>query len=322
MKKKNDIQKKFESFYGARTVCGEDGGAFEYISSLLNGHCDNIYRDSIGNIIAERKCADENAKTVALVAVCDDFGFAVTKASDEKSLLHPVGIKGAALSRLSGRCGSTLSGAQGFVISEGDTFSFESDEKVFEGDFVYAEDAPVFMGDSTVYLCGLAAKVFSVCLTDIASREGDFPCNIKLVFCSSHLLGSRGCTAAAYSVDADEVIAFDLVLANTVKVGEGPVISFGDSGGACSREMVSAVKDAADEIGIKVQNCAEVKKERPSVILPFIANGCKTSLIGIACEMADEGIYKCDIKDILGCEAIACAYLIFGENGETTNEDK
>ena len=322
MKKKNDIQKKFESLYGAHTVCGEDGGAFEYISSLLNGHCDNIYRDSIGNIIAERKCSADNAKTVALVAVCDDFGFAVTKTSAEKSLLHPVGIKGAALSRLSGRCGSTLSGVDGMITCNGDAFCFEAEEKVFEGDFVYAEDAPIFLGDTTVYLCGLAAKVFSVCLTDIASRDGDFPCNIKLVFCSSHLLGSRGCTAAAYSVDADEVIAFDLIPASTVKVGDGPVIAFGDAGGACSREMTIAVKDAADEIGIKVQMCADVKKERPSVILPFIANGCKTSLIGIACEMSDEGIYKCDIKDILGCEAVACAYLIFGENGETTNEDK
>lgn len=311
MKNKNEIQNKFEALSHIHSVCGEDVGMFAYIEALLKDTCDKIYRDSIGNIIAEKSCGDENAKTVALVAVCDDTGFAVTSVSGNKATLHPVGLKGASLSRLSGRYAHSVSGAFGVLVAEGDALVFETEDEITEGDFVYAEDMPLFLGDNTVYLCGIASKVFATCLTDIARREGDFPCNLKLVFLSCHHLGARGAVSAAYKICADEVIAFDFVGNGSAKCGQGPVLSFGDAGGFCSRDMVKRLEEVAETVGIKVNMCSEVNKERPSVILPFISEGTKTAIIGVYGEKAQDGIYKCAVSDILGCEAIACAYLIF-----------
>lgn len=315
MKKKNEMQKKIASLSRVHSVCGNDGGMFEYISSLLKDCCDSITLDSVGNIIATRKSSDKNAKTVALVASCDDYGFAVTSADGFQKKLHPVGLKDKALSRLSGKTAYTLSGKKGILVPSGDELLLESGEDICEGDFVYPEDAPSFAEDK-VYLFSSAAKIFSLCLVDLALREGDLPVNLEIVFLSSHLLGARGAKAAAYKISADEVIAFDFSCGSSARSGDGPVISLSDPGGFCDAEMTNSLKKCADDIGIKVQICAEIKKDRPSIILPFIAENKKTALVGVCCEMYDEGIAKCDVKDILGCEALVCAYLIFEENGE------
>lgn len=315
MKKKNEIQKKIESFCRAHSVCGNDGGMFEYISSLLYDFCDSISADSMGNIIAKRNSSQKDAKTIALVAVCDEPGFAVTSSEEDRKILHPVGLKEKALSRLSGKTATTISGKKGILVPSGDTLCLESDEDIKEGDFVYPEESPVFAGDK-VYLFSAAAKLFLVCISDIAARDGDFPVNLEFIFLASHLLGARGAKAAAYKTCAEHIIAFDFVTGSTVKSGEGPVIATCDSGGFCNAEMTDALKVCADELGIKVQMCAEIQKERPSIILPFITEGKKTSLVGVCCDMLSEGVAKCDIKDILGCEALVCAYLIFEENGE------
>ncbi|MBE6623369.1 MAG: hypothetical protein E7621_04210 [Ruminococcaceae bacterium] len=315
MKKKNEFQKKLESLSCMHSVCGNDGGMFEYISSVLEEYCDSISKDSMGNIIAKRSCSDKKAKTVAIVAVCDEYGFAVTSVCEEAKKLHPVGLKKEALLRLSGKAAYTLSGKKGMLVPCGEELVFETDDVISEGDFVYPDDKPQFFGNDKVYLLGAAAKVFSACLCNLAVRDGQYPCNIEFVFMSSHLPGARGAAAASYKICADEVIALDFVTGSSVKSGRGPVIAFGDSQGFCDREMTDELKECADGIGIKVQMCAEIQKERPSILLPFLSQGKKTSLVGVSCESEKEGISKCDIKDILGCEAVVCAYLI-KENGE------
>ncbi len=315
MKRKNEFQKKLEALSCVHSVCGNDGGMFEYIKSVLKEHCDSISKDSMGNIIAKRSCSDKNAKTVAVVAVCDDYGFAVTSVCEDAKKLHPVGLKKDALLRLSGKTAYTLSGKKGMLVPCGEELSFETDDVISEGDFVYPDDKPQFFGNDKVYLLGAAAKVFSVCLTDLATSGGQYPCNLEFVFMSSHLLGARGATAASYKICADEVIALDFVTGSSVKSGSGPVIAFGDSSGFCDREMTNELKECANDIGVNVQMCAETQKDRSSILLPFLSQGKKTALIGVRCEMEKEGISKCDIKDLLGCEAVVCAYLI-KENGE------
>lgn len=315
MKKKNEFQKRLEALSCVHSVCGNDGGMFEYIKSLLGEYCDSISKDSTGNIIAKRSCPDKNAKTVAVVAVCDDYGFAVTSVCDKAKKLHPVGLKKEALLRLSGKTAYTLSGKKGMLVPYGEELVFETDDAISEGDFVYPEDKPQFFGNDKAYLLGAAAKVFSACLCDLATTDGEYPCNLEFVFMASHLLGARGAVSASYKICADEVIVLDFVSGSSVKSGSGPVIAFGDSQGFCDRNMINELKECANDIGVNIQMCAEIQKERPSTLLPFLSQGKKTALIGVKSEMEKEGISKCDIKDLLGCEAVVCAYLI-KENGE------
>ena len=142
MKKKNEIQKKLEAVCRVHSICGNDGGMFEYISSVLKEYCDSISRDSMGNIIAKRGCSDKNAKTVAVVAVCEDFGFAVTSVCDGVKKLHPIGLKKEALMRLSGMTAHTISGISGILVPCGEELLFETDDEIYEGDFVYPDDPP------------------------------------------------------------------------------------------------------------------------------------------------------------------------------------
>lgn len=340
-----NMRKKIRELYAVHTVsgCPASSGAERFIKEMLSDFCDEVFSDDMGNVFAVRRCGKENARKIAVTAQLDEPGFVVTSAppEDSKALLQPVGKP--VLQRLCGReagkisisgngknsnhiCGVLLSDCEdiskscdSLYLDLGDKNCAESG--IEEGDFIYALDAPVFSGDNTVYLGGIGEKIFCACLMDIAACAGNYSFDVYYIFAAQHLLGSRGEKCAAYSVDADAVIAFELILSKSVKPGAGPVISLADAGGKCSAEITKKLEEAAQSIGINFQKNAETEKARPSFIAPFIAQGAKTGIVGAACENSGCGMIKCRLSDIRGAAAAVCAFLISEDEKIKENEN-
>ena len=332
MNTQNGIRDDLKKIYSVKTVSGGENTALDFIKSELSDFCDEIFSDNIGNVYAVKKGHGDSGRKIALVCPFDENGFAVTDASGKNARLHAVGKPD-----LSGLCGkrAEVSGKDisGILLCDkekpgSDDFYLETgalpcNEGICEGDFVSICDEPTFLGDKLVSLGSLCTKVHGTSLISVAKCAGRFSFDVIFVFAAAHLLGSRGEKCASFIADADECICFDMCSQGISSVGKGPCIAFSDSGGNCSRELVEKLENAAKNIGIGYQLKADCDKEKPSVIAPFIAGGTKTALISVCASKLSEGIGLCELCDLRGAAALACAYLIFEETEEENgNEDK
>ena len=66
-----------------RGVPGFEAPVRDFIFDKIKDKCDEIYRDSIGNLIAVKRSGKENAKKVMVCAHMDEVALFVTKITDE-----------------------------------------------------------------------------------------------------------------------------------------------------------------------------------------------------------------------------------------------
>ncbi len=330
-------RKKIEKLYSIKTVSGsldkKNNSMYEYVKKELSDFCDDIFADDIGNVIAVKRSGAENAEKIALIAAADEAGFvAADTKSEGKIRLH--GIGNPFYARLCGREAFQIEKGKsiyrGVLLSDSsdtdkigeDSFYLETEDKnrdISEGDFICADDPPVFFGDNGICLNGLSSKIFCLSLIDIAKCAGSFSFDVYYIFAAQHLLGARGEKCAAYTVGADIAIAFKLIPEGRTKTGAGPVIAFSDGRGRCSDYVTGGLKEAAEGIGISYQLCAETEKDEISMIAPFISEGTKTGIIGISASNKKVGTSKCDLRDLRGAAAAACAFLIFSDEKSEEN---
>ncbi len=321
-----EIKDKLLEIYNVKTVTGSENSALGYISSQLSTFCDDVFSDDSGNVYAVKKSGSDNAKKIAVVCPFDEAGFIVTGVDDKSARLFVMG--GENLNAFYGKKASVFEkNIDGIILSDkkrdeklsASDFYLETgngssaDEGICEGDFVTVCDSPVFLGEKRVALCGLSKKAHAAGIIDLIKYTSDFSFDVTFVFTVSGLARNRGEACAAYLCNADIAVCLDVIPDKGCTVGKGPVISFSDSGGKCSRQVVKSLENAAKNIGIGYQMKADFDKDRHSVILPFVANGTKTAIVSVCAEKLESGVGICDLADLRGASALVCAYLIFEE---------
>jgi len=319
------------SIYSVRTVSGAEHGFTGFIKEQLGDFCDEIYNDSIGNVYALKKGRGKQCSTVAVVCAVDEPGFVVTCVEpDGKVRLHGIGTK--AWQSYAGAKATAEDGTQGILLTDvsdaskisADDFYFEigaadaDDITLSEGAFVHVDMSPVRLGKNRISLGVMGEKAFASAIIDIAKYCGDYCFDLCFVFVSQHLLGARGEKCAAYNIKADTVIALTSVADK--KIGEGAVVCTADSGGKCNRTLCTQLSEAAESIGVNCRMYADICKEKPSFVAPFLAENSEVAVIGVPCN-SNCGANICDLRDVRSAAAIACAYLIFrDEKEEIINE--
>lgn len=308
-----------DSICDIKNISGSDVSVLPYIKKELGGFCDEIFADSIGNVYALKKGADNLPKRrIAVVCPVDEAGF-VVRYVGEKILLHCIGEK--PFSKYCGKTGITQNGIPGVIKTTAEDmekcmagdFYFETDsnENISAGDFIGICEKPENIDSTRVSVGNAGRKVISRVLFDLAKSGSEYSSDVYYVFAAQHILSGRGHVCSSYNMRPDTVIALDFAEG---KAGEGPVIDMSESSAVLSEKLVLA----AERSGIHAQSNAKKDKSIQSVLQAFSWHGAECAKIAVPLEKDGEKEI-CDTRDINGAGAIICTYMIFEDQ---KGEDK
>lgn len=259
-------------------VSGFEGKIAELITEKVKDYVDELYIDSIGNLIALKKGTGENKKKIMASAHMDEIGFAVLSVTDNGFIkvkkMGGVSAHTSFMNRV-----RFQNGAVG-VIS-----SLEKTDNVGPGDIsklyvdicaVSKEDAlkSVSIGETACYV-GDYQELTNNCVTAKAmdNRSGCYiliealkkmskPYNdVYFVFSVQEEVGLIGATVASERIKPDLGIAVDITgsfdvptdLDGNAVIGGGAAIKVVDNSVICDEKLVGEMVDCAKENNIKYQ---------------------------------------------------------------------
>lgn len=303
-----------------KTLCelngtsGREDAVRNKILEMIDGKCDDIKVDNMGNIIAFKKGAKPRAKKLMLDAHMDEVGFMITGYTDD-GMLRFQSVGGIIPTVILGR--SVSVGENGYVgvigtkaihlqsaeergtvvpadklyfdigaldkedvakyVQPGDTAYFVSDYREFGEDMVKAKAIDDRIG----------------CAVMIELIQKDLAYDTYFTFTVQEEVGCRGAQAAAYTVNPDIAICIEGTTAGDVAgvtgdkrvccVGKGAVVSFMDRGTIYDRPLYQEVRGIADELGIPNQTKTMVAGGNNSGSIHVAAGGVRTTAVSVPC---------------------------------------
>lgn len=254
---------------------GHEKKISDVIKGYLEGYCDEIYNDILGNLIAYKK--GTSGKKVMLSAHMDQIGLIVVDI-DDKGFLRVSNVGGVNPTITLARDVVFENGVKGVVHYEtekkkageivlneifvdiGASTKEEAQEKVSIGDM--AVYAPHYVDMGKRIACG--AMDNRVCCAQIIEimRALKSEHDVYAVFTVQEEVGLRGAGAAAYNIEPDLNINMDVTTCGdmpnaslmSVSLGEGAAIKVMDSSVIVPQSVRRFLIDVANENGIKWQN--------------------------------------------------------------------
>ena len=263
---------------------GFEDSVRDFVFDKIKNECDEIYCDSIGNLIAVNRCGKADAKKVMVCAHMDEVALIVTKITEDgflkfdtlggidtsvlvskkvlvgKNAMHGViGAKAIHLQKKSER-------EKGLEIEElyidiGAKNKKEAEKKVSIGDYAVFDSEYVEFGDGFIKAKALDDRLGCDILIDLAKKRFDY--DLYLVFTAQEETGLRGAQIAVKRIKPD----FALVLETTACAdvfgscekdfstvsGGGVVLSFADLRTYYSKKILKDVAEIAKKYNIPYQ---------------------------------------------------------------------
>ena len=284
-----DLLRKLSNAFG---VSGFEDEVREMIQSLVAPHVDEVKIDALGNILAIRKSANPDAKTLMLDAHTDEIGF-IVKWIEKDGFLRfaPLGgwdpriIPGHRIV-IQTRSGKMQTGVIGtappHILSADERKSPIPIEKMFidigATSVEEAQEMGVRIGDPLTihypfqeikdgYVTGKAFDDRAGCavLIETAERTAgqDLGVNVIFAFVFGEEVGLRGARTAAFQIEPDLAIAVEGTIgadmpgvpenSQPVRLGQGPALSIADHSIIVPRKVLHAMEAIADSAGIPYQ---------------------------------------------------------------------
>lgn len=271
---------------------GCEGNTAELIKENLNGLCDEIRTDKLGNVIALYKGNGSSDKRLMVCAHMDEVGFMVTHIDDD-GYIHFCTVGGIDPRVICGRrvvFGDETKKTNGIIASKaihqqsdgerreatpidkmyvdiGASGKEEAEKYILPGDFGTFISDFVLYGDKMMRAKALDDRLGCGVIIEVLRRingEGYRPdYDLYCVFTVREEIAKAGSITAAYSVAPDVAIALEATaIADIVDVpessvvaqaGEGGVITFVDNGSIYDRELVDLALATGKMHGIKCQ---------------------------------------------------------------------
>ncbi|MDD4772901.1 MAG: M42 family metallopeptidase [Eubacteriales bacterium] len=281
-----------------RQLCGAFGpsgcedNAAKIIIGNINGLCDDIKKDKLGNIIALYKGTGLSDKRIMICAHMDEVGFMVTHIDDD-GYIHFCNVGGIDPRVICGRrvvFGDETKSIHGIVASKaihqqseserrettpvdkmyvdiGAKNKEEAEEYVKPGDFGTFVSDFVLYGNKMMRAKALDNRFGCSVIIEVLRRlnetgyrpEFDLYC----VFSTREEIGKAGAITAAYSVSPDIALVIEATAvadiadvpenAVVAKTGGGMVISLIDNGTIYDRELIDFAIKTGDKHNIKYQ---------------------------------------------------------------------
>lgn len=266
-----DLVRKLSDAFG---VSGNEEEIRAVITEEIKDKVDDIYTDTLGNLIAVKK---GTGRKIMLDAHMDEIGVMATFIDDNGFIrfsnlgwVYQYFALGQKVRFKNGTIGSVfyeekLDDMKNLKLSRmyidiGAKSREEAEKKVrigdtacFVGDAVQTGDMIISKALDNRSGCAVLIKV----IQNLPETDNE----LYFVFTVQEELGLRGARTAAYQIQPDIAIAIDVTDTGdtpechpmTVKCGAGPAIKIKDSSLICHPEVKRLLEDAAKEIGIPYQ---------------------------------------------------------------------
>lgn len=283
---------------------GREDQVTEVIRSYVEPLVDEVYTDTLGNLIAHKK--GTSGKKLMFVAHMDQIGLIVTDI-DEKGFLRVANIGGVSPAMYAARVVRFENGVRGVTHFETETSGFMNPTKATMGSLfvdIGAETreeamAQVSLGDMAVVEADFlelgnrlscAAMDNRICCAAVveALQEMKSDHDIYAVFSVQEEVGVRGAGAAAYAIQPDLCINLDVTLYGdtpkcipmAMKLGEGAAIKVMDASVIVPPVVYTWLEEVARKHDIKYQrdvmrmggtDTSAVQKTRSGVLVGGIS---------------------------------------------------
>ncbi len=321
-------------------VPGVEDSVRDFIFDKIKDKCDEIYTDSIGNLISVNRCGKENAKKVMVCAHMDEVALIITKITEDGFLkfdtlggidtsvlvskkvlvgtnaLHGViGAKAIHLQKKSER-------GKGIEIEElyidiGAKNKKEAEKKVALGDYAVFDSEYVEFGDGFIKAKALDDRVGCDVLIDLADKRFDY--DLYLVFTAQEETGLRGAQIAVKRIEPDLAIVLETTACadifgscekdfSTVS-GGGVVLSFADMRTYYSKEILKDIKNTAEKYDIPYQYKKTVSGGNDAGAIQTACGGIKTITMSVPTKYIHSPSSVIKKSDFLAMKTLTQKYL-------------
>lgn len=305
---------------------GRENRLSEFIKSKISEYADEVYCDSLGNLIAHKKGI---GKKIMLSAHMDEIGVVVTYIEDN-GYLRFSDVGGLYTKYLAGRRVKFSNGTEGVVFTEpkNDKNSLSkmyidigAKNKEEVGKSVNVGDMAVFCGQFTEQngvIIGKALDDRAGCYALIeALKRIKTENDVYFVFSAQEEVGLRGARTAAYAINPDVALAIDVTDSGdtpncdkvSAKLGAGAAIKVMDYSVICDKDVKETLISVAKNNGIKYQLEVMTEGGTDAGVIHFSRGGVKTGGISIPTRYIhspSEMIAKDDLEAVISLITAFC----------------
>ncbi len=314
-----ELLKKLTS---ATAVSGSENSIHSIIEKEVSPYVDEIYTDSMGNLIAHRKA---NGKKLMLSAHADEIGL-MANYIDDNGFVRFAAVGGVDLYSALYQRVVFENGTVGVVAYEtkkdvkkelkNSTMYIDigaSDKQEAEK-LVKAGDTAAFAGDfklrgNTVVSKALDNRAGIYILIKALKKISLSPFDLYFVFSSQEEIGLRGARTAAYSIEPDAAIAVDVTSSGDtpgcetmdVKLGGGAAIKIMDKSLIAHKEVREGMQKCARKNCIKFQHEILTFGGTDAGAMQTSKGGCLTGAVSLPVRYVHTPCETADIGDIESC---------------------
>lgn len=316
------------------SVSGREKAISDKILTYIAPLTDKVYEDAMGNLIAYKKGSGQDAKKIMLCAHMDEIGFMVTHIDDKGFIrVSPVG----GINFISACYSYVVSenGVKGVMVPEAGTAASdikadkvyidigakdrrEAEKKVRIGDFFVCEPSVTKIGKK---LCGrpMDDRIGCAIMIKMAQKLAETDCKNDIYYCFAvqEEVGARGSKPAAFAIDPDCALAFDVTGTGDVigakpmecSVGGGAAIKLKDQSVICDRVVVDKLTALAKENDIKYQYEILTYGGTDTSSMQLTRGGVAAGAISIPTRYIHSNVEMIDMGDCDACVDLALAFV-------------
>ena len=288
--------------------------------------------DALGNLLVEKKGKMRPKNKVALFAHMDEVGFIVTYITDDGCLkCSPVGgidpravfgkavtvgergvsgvIGGKAVHQLTKDEKGSVPEIEDMFIDIGAMTKSEAQSLADLGDAVYFQSEYVEFGDGFVKSKAIDDRAGVQLLLDMV--KSDLPYDMTFCFTVQEEIGTRGATAATFTVRPDYALVIESTTAadlpdvqnykQVCKVGAGAVVSFMDRGTVYDKDLYDFARKLAAEKHIPCQTKTMIAGGNDAAAIHKTAGGVSVLAVSAPCRYIHSGacvVKKDDLQSV------------------------
>ncbi len=323
-----------------RGVPGFEAPVRDFIFDKIKDKCDEIYRDSIGNLIAVKRAKKKNAKKVMVCAHMDEVALFVTKITDDGFLKIDTlgGIDTSVLvskkvlvgdNAIQGVIGAKAIHLQkkaergkGIEIEElyidiGAKDKKDAEKKVSLGDYATFDSEYVEFGNG--FLKAKAIDDRAGCDVLIALSDMTFDYDMYLVFTAQEETGLRGASVAAKRICPDFALVLETTACNdtfgvdekdySTVSGGGVALSFADMRTYYSKEILKDIVTVAKKYNIPYQFKRTVSGGNDAGAIHLSNGGIKTIVMSVPTKYIHSPSSVIKMSDFDAMKSLAEKYL-------------
>ncbi|MBR4890011.1 MAG: M42 family metallopeptidase [Clostridia bacterium] len=291
---------------------GNEEKVCDFIFDKVKDFCDEIAKDSIGNLICLKRGSGKNNKKVMVCAHMDEVGFIISRITSDGFLKFKSvgGIDPRVLVSKKVKIGNDgLSGVIGAkaihlqkreernkVIKETDLYidigakdDEEAEKYVSVGDYATFDSGYVEFGDGLIKAKALDDRVGCDVLISLAKERFDF--DLYLVFTVQEEVGLRGARVSAERIRPDYAVVLEGTTCSDVYdtqekdystiLGGGAALSIIDRSTYYNKELTNAIFETAKRNNIPVQFKKTATGGNDAGAIHQSGTGVKTSVISV-----------------------------------------